>query len=902
MNKYPTPRSPLRPRLFLFLLSLVVLAVPAQLQACELCAAVEKAKRMWEEAKQMEAEAINAAQAGNMAKAGRLWKRAVTLKGNACYKIRGARSKHGIARTNAKMAAIWPDAPSDDECEDAIDDLQGLGGGGGGGSPLGALGAAGFHNEGGARGGVTNLSGTPGTNVSTCVFIVGTDDDQLPEDFTLTITEIDAYAGVSLVTSSPVSITGLTYLEKRLIGVEFAIGLAAIPGGSARYEVRIVNNATNQPIVMSSTIIEVFVVGDTPDLFSSIEVVPLDYCVDEVNGTITSLRWHIYNRSTTATHAFYLVLGPTRDPLSRDLLLGPPQIPLEPNDFFPMPPAILPPVPGGALPPLPIPAPESMVNPIELGPGDDFIYEVEFCAPYFCEVGMTVCCQLRLQSATSPSAYVDYQQYIFNRTLPSVPKVMAKILVAGQIQNPSPPPLHLDLDGTPVFVPLMAGMTGEDVVDMMSQAINRVPARFDGSAFKVNGLPGGEKLMITGIDEALVSVVNPLDFPGLVFMRCEDPVGLTPIPPLPVDILFNTTPGGIWDGTINLPFSLSIDPGVTPLLTPVLVYLMQDGGVIGGPLSVPDPSQLPMNSPQIVVDSFFDVHVRIEDGPLALAADLADAAAPTEDPTDNIVPVELRALDLRSVEPITITGPGGSTDWFVEVQPPGQPQFQTVVNLYQTDDITQAGLLGNDPWNLVNSIIANPNVVNPIPVPASERPPVKPKTFLAAAFGRDPKPDACVIQELQPGYFILYFPLAPDPELFQLNSNGQVTELVPINSFDFVFDQAPPVGMGFTAIDHMIVNDVPDDPGALAPNNAALAVSFCADAVSDLVPGFYSIIFRLVPRDSDNADLSQIFLDPAELIEVVVEVKEASGGTDADDLAPAALNKSRLKSDRLGMR
>lgn len=678
--------------------------------ACVLCAGLNKAKANFEKAQEQENKAADAAAAGDARAAGYANCRALTMRANACYKIRSSVSKFGAALVKAKLARIWPNAPSEAECDALISAFQGkpsaggaggLGGSGGGagGNPGGPPGAG---ASGSARSGAAGVSGTPGTTVNPVIFIAGNDSDDLPANFRVVITPSVVDSEITLGSAATFTETSIGNGEVRLTGVAPStntiavnISASALPGHSATWTYTVENLTTGEFLADTGFSFTVSVVSppsaspaapapaQAQALLSEgdqIIIKPKGSFVKKTldNSSPVTLEWEIQNTGDNDV-SFWLAVGPATDTLSRDTYFNS-LVPHDILDYFTSPATV-----GPASQPTltnPPATPMSLLVPVTApgggggGAGAAQTVSVPMVPGNFCEDGMTVCCALRafFQSGTDLSGDPIYEliaeqiapQYIFNQTAVETNNVDSKILIVGEVQF-TEFPLIVNINGAPIFVDLHPGEKGTDVGEAIALAVNGHPGRFDGF-LPVNGMSGPNMAMISGFPHGSVSL-NSTGVFGLGFALEETVASMSVgnVNAVPV-----TNKNGFWNVTADVNVGTTL---TSPVSSDIMARLEVNGAPFGEPILIGANGQAagtmqtyPIMFENVVLGGFENhIAVRLDPGE-AVTEDAGDVL-------DN-VDIQIVELSLMSVQPIQLA------NGFFNVE--GPPNFGVAVFFSET--------------------------------------------------------------------------------------------------------------------------------------------------------------------------------------------------------------------------
>ncbi len=528
-----------------YLLFLIMGAV--SVEACVLCKSLERARDRFAEAASLEAEATLNAGNGNTAKAAQQFRRALTLRANACYNIRSSTSKFGESLVQAKLASIWPDAPSADEC-DAIIDLNattpGSGGGGGGGAPGGGGGAGGSVggqsmpgpiDGSGARSGAPSVTGCPDETVTVTVTLVGIDPAVLPSVYTVGVTKEGGSANINLSGSaSAVTPAALTEGGTQEVVFSFDIAPAALPGDFAIFTWSTTNNDTGKSEFAWSNSFAVVVKGDDGvDLdwadIEAIEVGSPDGVKTITDNTVPTTLDYTFTNTDPDPVRFWAVFTQPVDEASKkeypeslsifDIIDSrasmPTGLPATSPDF----------------PATPTDIPNAIHVPIELGGAgsgsESTTMSIPLAGSEFCEKGMTVCCRLHLRSV-NPSSNFDppynkwseqFQQYVANLTPLETSVFSTSVGLVGKVDGTGGD-AQIDVQGESFTVPIPPGATAAQAAEIIAVFINT-------SVQATNGL----------ITTNVIPNRFGMEFSGLrpgEFQINLTPPGLTPVVPVEI--------------------------------------------------------------------------------------------------------------------------------------------------------------------------------------------------------------------------------------------------------------------------------------------------------------------------------------------------------------------------------
>jgi len=566
--------------------------------ACVLCKSLERARDRFAEADALVAEATVNSGNGNTARAAQQRRRALTLRANACYNIRSSISKFGASAVLAKLALIWPDAPSADECDAIIEEnsnTPGFGGGGGGGAPGGGGGAGGSLGgltfpgpigSAAARAGAISASGEAGTSVSVPVTLVGIDANELPDTFDVTITPVNTDFDITL--TSPVTQTipaPLTEGGTQTVNFNFDLEPTGSPGDHSNYTF-IIKNSSGDPLIDWGFNFSVTIVGqDTPaNGFSDIEAVivtPNDGMKTVTdNSSPTTLDYTLTNTSSSPARGWAVFTQlvddaskkeyPVSNSPSLDVVDGRASMPSVP-------------APGTGFPATPTDIPNAIHVPFELGASGSGSESMTIAIPVaggnFCEDGMTVCCRLRLRSVNPDNNFLPpydkwsqvFQQYIANQTPLETSVFSTPLGLAGKVDDIGGT-AELTVDGQAFSIPIPPGATAEQVAEIIAFIINTSIEAATGQ-INTNAIPSRYGLEFTGLSPSDIGVTSM-------------PSGVTPIVPIEIVSLDLVSVQPITVGSSNgnfpnwdIPVALSLTPTELEPATGSFMAQLQINGV-----------------------------------------------------------------------------------------------------------------------------------------------------------------------------------------------------------------------------------------------------------------------------------------------------------------------------------
>lgn len=328
----------------------------------------------------------------------------------ACRAIRQFRSKY-------PLTPLPPDSPSDDECaEDAMTDSTGNGGRGRGGGMMGA------GPPGGPIGGKIFIFN--GGNPTDCFYYEILPDPANPPGFSVPFP-----SGAVSVPNGSTTTVPLT--------VEVAPG---VPDGTcAFFDVVITDCGNGEPIPGDFQRFKVMVVNAL-----SVSIAQTDFGV--VDGMNFKARWTVRNLVpglVEVPYTFSMPIDPGSFPEKSDgTMVGIPDSFSEPRSAMG----------GGSI---------SLATAGEAGDEGDI--EWDMAPGEYCDPAMISCCALEIAGAVCDQCFVNVAEVSLRPCCPGSP-----FLIQGTTQGGS---VDVLIDGQLLPVPTVAGMTPEQVVDAIADAV-----------------------------------------------------------------------------------------------------------------------------------------------------------------------------------------------------------------------------------------------------------------------------------------------------------------------------------------------------------------------------------------------------------------------------------------------